>query len=94
MERLTVKCEYVCVVATSALQLLGDRIRARRLERGLTQEQLAEMAEMHNNHISAIERGITNPTFLALLRIARALDTPITELLAQFTPAFVRKLKS
>jgi transcriptional regulator with XRE-family HTH domain len=82
----------IALMATSALQLLGERIRARRLERGLTQERLAEMSDLHNNHISAIERGITNPTFLALLRIARALDTPITDILSPFTLASMRRL--
>jgi transcriptional regulator with XRE-family HTH domain len=66
------------------LQLLGSRIRSLRTARGLTQEQLAEKCEMHHNHISAVERGVTNPTFLALLRISAALGTSLPELLADF----------
>lgn len=79
------------MASLSPLDMLGSRIRALRLERGLTQERLAEQCEMHNNHISAIERGVTNPTFLALLRIARALDISISDLLADFTLPVVRR---
>jgi transcriptional regulator with XRE-family HTH domain len=79
-------------MAASALELLGRKIREVRLRRGLTQERLAELCEMHHNHISSVERGITNPTFVALLRIARALDVSITDLLEDFTQATVRRL--
>ncbi|HEX9981975.1 MAG TPA: helix-turn-helix transcriptional regulator [Thermoanaerobaculia bacterium] len=79
-------------MAASALELLGRKIRERRLEKGLTQERLAELCEMHHNHISSVERGLTNPTFLALLRIARSLDTSVQQLLEDFTPATVRRL--
>ncbi|HEX7153415.1 MAG TPA: helix-turn-helix transcriptional regulator [Thermoanaerobaculia bacterium] len=79
-------------MAASALELLGRKIRERRLEKGLTQERLAELCEMHHNHISSVERGLTNPTFLALLRMARALDTSVLDLLDDFTPAVVRRM--
>ena len=77
----------------SALELLGRKIREVRLERGLTQERLAELCEMHHNHISSVERGITNPTFMALLRVARALDVSVNDLFEDFTQTAVRRLK-
>jgi transcriptional regulator with XRE-family HTH domain len=53
----------------------GARLRAMRLERGLTQEQLAESAELHPTFISNIERGYSSPTLSTLLRLADALNT-------------------
>ena len=52
----------------------GKRLRALRLERGLTQEQLAEGAEVHPTFISNLERGYSAPTLYTLLALAKALD--------------------
>ena len=60
---------------------LGEAIRARRKEKGLTQEQLASAADMHVNYVSALERGRYNPTVLKLRDLASALDTTATVLI-------------
>jgi transcriptional regulator with XRE-family HTH domain len=51
----------------------GSRLRQLRLERGLTQEQLAEGADVHPTFISNIERGYSAPTLDTLVRLAGAL---------------------
>jgi transcriptional regulator with XRE-family HTH domain len=51
----------------------GKRLRTIRLERGLTQEQLAERASVHPTFISNVERGYSAPTLVTLVRLARAL---------------------
>lgn len=60
---------------------LGEAIRRRRLALGLTQEQLAEKADLHWTFISGIERGIRNVSILNLFHIALALDVKVRELI-------------
>jgi transcriptional regulator with XRE-family HTH domain len=55
------------------LRTLGKRVRELRHERGFSQEKLAELAEVHENHIRRIEGGTANPSYLVVARIARAL---------------------
>ena len=63
-----------------SLAALGRNLRAARQKRGLTQEKLAELAELDPTYISGIERGIRNPSLLSLLRIAVSLRVPVADL--------------
>lgn len=74
------------------LRALGERVREVRVERGLSQEQVGERAELHRNEIGVIERGETNISFINLLRICRALDVTPSELLAPFVRSWIQKL--
>lgn len=60
---------------------IGKRIRAVRLERGLTQEQLAERIATGTTHVSHIETGNTIPSLKTFLAIVNALDVSADELL-------------
>jgi transcriptional regulator with XRE-family HTH domain len=60
---------------------LGLLIRARRQALGISQEELAHEAGMDRSHISAIERGGSNPSYGSLLAIAEALRVPLSRLL-------------
>lgn len=60
-------------------KMLGHRIKEIRKERGLSQEQLAECANIDQRNISNIECGITFPS-RSLLEIAQALDIDLQEL--------------
>lgn len=64
----------------TALKRLGLRIRQLRLERGLTQEQLAERATLDDKGVQAIERGKTNVTMASVVAIAKALQVDLAEL--------------
>jgi XRE family aerobic/anaerobic benzoate catabolism transcriptional regulator len=66
---------------TILLRNLGERIRDLRKAHGYSQEKLAELANIHENHVRRIEHGTANPTYLVLLRLARALKVPPVELL-------------
>jgi transcriptional regulator with XRE-family HTH domain len=60
---------------------IGLRVRAYRLERRLTQEQLAEMIERSVETISNLERGTSLPNEATLRRLAKSLDVPFEDLL-------------
>lgn len=61
----------------------GQVLRDARKARKLSQEQLAELSDMHVNHISFIERAKTSPSLQAMQQIASALHLPLSELVAQ-----------
>jgi|GEM_PF-594100 len=54
---------------------LGEAVRQLREARGWTQERLAEEAQTDLRQIGGIERGLRNPTYFTLVRLARALAT-------------------
>lgn len=58
-----------------AFRELGERIREKRIEKGLTQQSLAS-GKISRNMLSLIENGEANPSLETLLYIADALDTP------------------
>lgn len=65
----------------SLLRSLGKRVRELRKERGLSQEKLAELASMHENHVRRIEGGTANPSYVVLVKLARALKVTLPELI-------------
>lgn len=60
---------------------LGAAVKTRRLELGLTQEQLSLRAELHQRWISNVETGVRNPSYASLRRLARGLDLTTSELI-------------
>jgi len=62
-------------------QRFGEVVRTKRLQAGLSQEHLAEQAELHSTYIGLIERGLRNPTLDTAARIARALNASLSELI-------------
>jgi transcriptional regulator with XRE-family HTH domain len=61
------------------LKILGDTIRQYRKLAGLSQEKLAEKADLHPVYIGKIERGEQWVSLHTLLRIAKAVKTPIRD---------------
>jgi len=62
------------------LRRIGERIRAVRRERGLTQEVLAERAKIHPTYLSEIENGKANVSLPALASLARGLRVSLADL--------------
>lgn len=62
---------------------LGANVRRLRREKKLSQEELAFTAEIDRTYVSQIERAIINPSLLVLHKIAKALDTNISEILVR-----------
>ena len=59
---------------------LGQAIRRRREALEMTQEQFAEVVDCHRNFVGRVERGEQNPTVDTLVRIAKALDCTVREI--------------
>ena len=62
-------------------RMTGERIQKLRKARGLTQEKLAEMCDLHSTYIGQIERGEKNATIESIYRIAIGLNLPVSKLL-------------
>jgi len=62
------------------LKILGDTIRNCRKQVGLSQESLAEKADLHPVYIGKVERGEQWVSLHALLRIAKALGVRVRDL--------------
>jgi transcriptional regulator with XRE-family HTH domain len=60
--------------------ILGKAIRDQRKRMALSQEKLAEKAELHPNYLGRVERGEEYISLLALRRVAKALSVRVREL--------------
>jgi transcriptional regulator with XRE-family HTH domain len=60
----------------------GAALRARRESLLLTQEKVAELADLHTNYVSSVERGERNVGLHNIVRLAFALDMPVASLLS------------
>jgi methanogenic corrinoid protein MtbC1/DNA-binding XRE family transcriptional regulator len=61
------------------LQKVGEQVRAKRTERGWSQQQLADSAGLDRTYLSGVEHGKQNLTLGAVKKIGDALNTPISE---------------
>lgn len=59
---------------------IGLKVKLLRTKLKLSQEELAERAELSKNFVGAIERGTSSPTIETLYRIAKALKVSLPEL--------------
>ena len=59
----------------------GNKVRQERLKQGLSQEELAEKAELHRTYIGMIERAEKNITLVNMYKIAKALNIKLRDLL-------------
>jgi transcriptional regulator with XRE-family HTH domain len=59
---------------------LGEAVRTLRLEAGMSQEELADAADTDLTQVGGVERGVRNPSYTTLLRLATALETTVGEL--------------
>jgi transcriptional regulator with XRE-family HTH domain len=61
-------------------RVLGETIRTCRTRAGLTQEKLAEKADLHHNFIGEVERGNMEISLTSLLKISKALGVHVRDL--------------
>ncbi len=65
---------------SDATRIFGERVRARRLELGKSQEQLAHDSSLHWSYLGQVERGQRNLTLHNILKLAEVLDVDPGEL--------------
>lgn len=69
------------------VQIVGQRLRNYRVQKGVTQEQLAETAGVHPTYIGQLERGEKNATIDSLAKVTTALQVPLSQLLEGISPS-------
>lgn len=74
-------------------RFIGEQIQKYRKRAGMTQEVLAEKAEISVPHVSRIETGTTKPSLQTLVDICNALDTTIDNLMQDSVPAAKRNIE-
>lgn len=57
----------------------GQRVVELRKKQGLTQEELADKAEIERSYMGAIERGERNPTLVKVFQLSKALEISVKE---------------
>ena len=62
------------------LQILGNNIRAERMRKRLTQENLSEIVDISKDSLLKIENGRQTPSAFIVFDIANALEIPIEDL--------------
>ncbi len=72
-------------------QMLGETARARRLFNEMSQEQLADASGLERSYVGRLERGGSQPTLLALLKLAKGLNCEAAELIGPAEKAFRRR---
>lgn len=63
---------------------IGNVIRQRRIQKGMTQELLSGLAGIARTHLTMIENGTKQPNFETIWKIALALDIKPSELVKEF----------
>ncbi len=72
-------------------KMLGAAARERRLLNEMSQEQLADASGLERSYVGRLERGGSQPTLLALLKLAKGLDCEVVELIGPAEKAFRRR---
>jgi transcriptional regulator with XRE-family HTH domain len=65
----------------SILQIFGSNVRKERTKRNMSQEELANVADLHRTYIGMIERAEKNITLLNAQKVAESLQLTVIELL-------------
>ncbi len=66
---------------TSLQIAFGKIVRTMRLEKKLSQEELADLADLHFTYVSSVERGERNISLENIARLARALGCQLSDLM-------------
>ena len=72
---------------TKELKLIAKRLKAARKQKGINQFELSLQSGVSQNMIACIESGKRNPTFQTVIKLCRALDVNLSEILKDIEPA-------
>jgi transcriptional regulator with XRE-family HTH domain len=67
----------------SARRIFAENLRKARLAKGLSQEDLAELANLHRTYVGSVERAERNVSIDNMERLAAALGTSLPSLLLE-----------
>jgi transcriptional regulator with XRE-family HTH domain len=79
---------------SNASRIVGERLKAARLELGVSQMDLAYLAGMNVANYGKIERGVGNPTLDTLVRLAGVMKLDPAQLVAGLGLADLPPIKS
>ena len=79
-EYLTYVCCLILQTMEATQALLLANVKRIRKEKGMSQQNVADGADMLVPTYSRLERGGSNPSLASIVRIAHALDVPVVEL--------------
>ena len=65
----------------AAAELLGEKVRRLRIERGWTVEEAAKHYQVQAHYVWVMERGTSNPSLAILVSVAKAFEMTVPELL-------------
>jgi len=68
-------------VSSNARRIFAQKLRQIRQIKGLSQEELADIAGLHRTYVGSVERSERNVSIDNMERLANALEVDITELL-------------
>lgn len=69
---------------TSILIRFGNALKKRRLELGISQEELADRAKLHRTYVGDVERGERNLSLKNVEKLAQALEISVSVLFAKY----------
>ena len=59
----------------------GKNLKTLRMKKNFSQEKFAEMTQLDRTYISGLDRGMRNPSFLTILKLAESLNVSFSKLL-------------
>ena len=68
-------------MSENILIIFGKRIKELRKAKKMTQQQFADLSDLHKNYIGMIERGERNPSLINIQNIATAFEMTISDLM-------------
>lgn len=72
-------------------QQFGSTIRTVRTQLGITQQELADRADMQRTYLADVERGMRNLALTNITRLTKALDVPTSRFFAQMERRIARR---
>lgn len=81
MAQSVVEVSSFLLIVAPELEKFGAQVRQLRKALGLSQEDLAELTDLHRTYIGGIERGERNVALINIIRLAKALNVSPSELL-------------
>lgn len=81
MAQSVVEVSSFLLIVAPELEKFGAQVRQLRKALGLSQEDLAELTDLHRTYIGGIERGERNVALINIVRLAKALNVSPSDLL-------------